>query len=505
MTSHASPGRDSGPFISGASELEVRQAFSAGRAAFRAWSRTPVKDRVRLIGRLRRLIADGLDGIVASISSATGKPPAEALMSDILPVLELLKYYQTHAESILADRRVKTPLTFHRSYSYVTCEPLGIVVVIAPWNYPFQLALAPVASAVIAGNSVILKPSELTGPVGELIADLFLRAGFPAHTVQVVCGNGTTAARLIDGAPDMIFFTGSADTGRKVMTKAAENLIPLVLELGGKDPMIVFGDADLDRAARAAVYGACANSGQACVSVERLYVQDRIYDTFVSMIADRVRSVTTGTGAEADMGPLALPRQMDIIDEQVRDARSKGAWLITPYAPDDRLLPPLILTDVDHSMLVMNEETFGPVLPIMPFATEEQALRLANDSHYGLNASVWTRDLKKGRRVAKRIRAGNCAVNDVLKNIGNPNLPFGGIKRSGFGKYHGPDGLYAFSNRKSVMVYAGSSRQEINWFPYSGELYGRLSAFLRMLHGSMGIPEKIRTFAGTVTFFRKHL
>jgi acyl-CoA reductase-like NAD-dependent aldehyde dehydrogenase len=483
---------------------DIQKTVAVSRAAFAAWKQTTLKDRLTRVRRLRLNIAESLDDIVNAITAATGKTPVEAMMADILPTLDIFKYYESNAEAILAPRSVKTPFSYQHAYSYVSYKPLGVVLVIAPWNYPFQLAMVPLVSALIAGNTVILKPSEITPSLGELIGNLCGEAGFPRDVVQTVSGDGAVGAKLIDQKPDKIFFTGSAATGKKIMAQAANYLIPVDLELGGKDPMIVFEDADLERAANAAMYGAFANSGQVCVSVERLYVQDTVYDRFSAMLVDKTKSVKVGLDVNADMGAITMPRQIEIIEAQVRDAQSKGAKLRIPYKKEGDFIYPTILTDVNHAMTIMTEETFGPVLPVMPFKTEEEAIRLANDSVYGLNASVWSVDLEKAKRVASQIDTGNCAINDVLKNIGNPYLPFGGVKHSGFARYHGPEGLRTFCQQMSVMVYTGKAKTEINWFPYSKELYDQLKTFLRMIHGTIGLAEKIRAIIGAIKFFRKY-
>ena len=274
-------------------------------------------------------------------------------------------------------------------------------------------------------------------------------------------------------------------TGRRVAQAAAQRLIPAILELGGKDPMIVFEDAHLERAVRGALYGAFSNAGQNCVAVERLYVQRSIYDRFVARLIEETAKLRVGGGIDADLGPIIAPAQIAIIEDHVADALAQGA----KAAPAPTLqregnrLQPLVLTNVDHSMQVMREETFGPLLPVMPFADEAEAIALANDSAFGLNASVWTRDLARGRRVAGRLVCGACAVNDVLKNIGNPATPFGGAKQSGLGRYHGPEGLHALSRQKAIMVSRGTLTREPNWFPYDNTVHAALRALIQTLYG----------------------
>jgi acyl-CoA reductase-like NAD-dependent aldehyde dehydrogenase len=470
------------------SPAEVLGAMDKAREATGLWRQTPVGYRVRYLAALRRAVVDNLDQIVQHIARVTGAVPAEALISDIYPALESLAYCERHAASLLAPQRVKTPLLFQNAVSIVEHDPFGVVLVVAPRNFSFNLALAPLTAALAAGNGVILKPSEAVSPIGELVDTLCRRAHLPQDLVQVLYGGPATVRRLIDARPDMIFFAGSTAAGRAVMAQAAGTLIPLVLELGGKDPMIVFGDAAFERAVNGAVYGAFAGSGQACVAVKRLYVQDTLYERFVTALVRRTNELRFDT----DIGPLAGRDQLDAVEAHVYDALKKGATALTPIRRRGRYYAPVILRDVDRSMKVMREETFGPVLPVMAFRTEDEAVRLANDTPYGLSASVWTRDLDRGRRIAARLHVGSCAVNDVRKQAGSPHLPFGGIRQSGFGRYHGPEGLYAFSTTRSVLVNVGETEQELNWFPYSQNLYDTLKYFLNLFFSDRLLRLRLR-------------
>jgi len=309
---------------------------------------------------------------------------------------------------------------------------------------------------------------------------------------------------LIQGKPDKIFFTGSLVAGQNIMAAAAKNVIPVVLELGGKDPMIVFEDADIDRAVEAAVYGAFAHAGQLCVAVERLYVQELVFEKFVSKIMKRITTLNVGTAYDCDFGPINTQGQIDRIEEQVQDALAKGATLLTDIIKQELLWHPVVLKNVNHKMKLMSEETFGPLLPIMPFKTEEEAVALANDSPYGLNASVWSRDIKKAQRVVSQLETGNAYINDVIKNIGNPDLPFGGVKQSGFGKYHGAEGLRSFSIETAVMVNKNKMKREINWFPYTAELLKTVRGLINVLYADLPLSEKIKIFL-TMRRFMKTL
>jgi len=483
---------------------EIKQLFTKARVAFTHWKKKSVSERVVYMSTLRKVIVKNLDAIVACISESTGKVPMEAVNSDILPTLEVIKYYEKNASRILKPKKKKTSFLFYNHDAYVEYKPLGVILIIAPWNCPLQLALVPLISALLAGNAVILKPSEITPQVADLIGTLCCEAGLPDALVQVVVGGKDVGEALIQSKPDKIFFTGSLVAGQNIMAAAAKNVIPVVLELGGKDPMIVFEDADIDRAVEAAVYGAFAHAGQLCVAVERLYVQELVFEKFVSKIMKRITTLNVGTAYDCDFGPINTQGQIDRIEEQVQDALAKGATLLTDIIKQELLWHPVVLKNVNHEMKLMSEETFGPLLPIMPFKTEEEAVALANDSPYGLNASVWSRDIKKAQRVVSQLETGNAYINDVIKNIGNPDLPFGGVKQSGFGKYHGAEGLRSFSIETAVMVNKNKMKREINWFPYTAELLKTVRGLINVLYADLPLSEKIKIFL-TMRRFMKTL
>jgi acyl-CoA reductase-like NAD-dependent aldehyde dehydrogenase len=355
----------------------------------------------------------------------------------------------------------------------VVCKPRGVVGIISPWNAPLNLALGDAIPALLAGNAVVIKPSELA-PLAIRQAVQAMNRVLPADLLQVVIGAGDTGAALVDHV-DMVCVTGSPETGRRVMERASRRLTPVLLELGGKDPMIVLRDADLDRAASAAAWGGCMMTGQVCMSVERVYVEDAVVEPFTQKLVERVRALRVGgngPAAEIDLGPFTSPRQVEIVERQVADARAKGARVLTG---GNRLgsgpgvfFEPTVLAGVDHSMLIMQEETFGPVIPVMAVRDEEEALRLANDSRYGLNASVWTADVQRGIALAQRIETGNACVNECLISAGVPALPFGGVKQSGIGSRHGgADGLRQFCVQQAVLVERRRRKTEPTWFPYS--------------------------------------
>jgi acyl-CoA reductase-like NAD-dependent aldehyde dehydrogenase len=486
-------------------ESEVRQAVTAARGDFDRWSALPVAKRVRAVGELRRLIHREIDSIVDLIHRVSGKVPTEVLLGEIYPTLDQLRYYENHAARILARRRVPTSsLAYPHAHAYVERRPYGVTAVISPWNFPFQLAVIPVVTALMAGNTVCLKPSELSLPVGDLILDLFRRVEEFGPALQVIPGDGETGRQLIEAGPDLIFFTGSIETGKKIMTLAAQSLTPLILELGGKDPMLVFDDAPRERAVRAAVYGAFSNSGQVCIAVERAYVQRGIYQEFVNAVIAETTKLRVGSSVDHELGAISSPRQIAIIEDHYRDALEKGAQISGPLRRDGAFVQPVVLWDVNHSMKIMREETFGPLLPIMPFDTEDEAIRFANDSPYGLNGSVWTVDSSRGRRVTGRLRLGGCAVNDVIKNVGHTGLPFGGVKQSGFGRYHGPEGLVNFTMPVSILANTGRLPTEPNWFPYSAQHYRALRGFVDFSFGEGSVLNRLRRNWQSLQNFRRY-
>jgi acyl-CoA reductase-like NAD-dependent aldehyde dehydrogenase len=331
-----------------------------------------------------------------------------------------------------------------------------VVAVLAPWNYPFMLALQPMLSALVAGNTVVLKPSEVTGAIGVLIERLLQRLPALRPYVRVVHGDGRVGAALVAARPDFIYLTGSTPTGKKVMAAAAEHVIPVVAELGGKDPMLVLADADLDQAAEWGAWGAFFNTGQTCMAVERVYVAASVYDEFVDRSVAYARKLKTGYSLNPDalhnLGPVTSPAQVTILKAHLADAAAKGARTLTGGNWHGHFLEPTVLADVTHAMRVMREETFGPIMPIMKVRDEVEAIRLANDSPFGLSASIWSRDLEHAERVAQQLEVGSVIINDTISHFGVPTLPFGGVKESGFGRAHGRDGVLQFTQAYSYAA-----------------------------------------------------
>jgi len=474
------------------SPAEIKAAIESARQAQIIWAQTDIKQRVQRLSQLKAVILAELENITEVIMSATGKVKTEVVFGEIYFVLSLLQYYQKNAEKILAPCPVHTaPLAFTRASAAYEWRPYGIAAVISPWNFPFQLTLCPLLTALFSGNACIFKMSELSLPVGELIIDLLAKLDLPEGLVQQVIGEAVTGEQLIDARPDLVFFTGSIPAGRAVMARAAQHPIPVILELGGKDAMLVFADANLERAVKAAMYGAFSNSGQVCVSVERCYVEAGCYVEFIKQLNAAVAAITVGHGAVGDLGGLTSLKQFATIEAHYNDAIARGAKASSPLLMEGRYLHPVVLWDVTHDMRIMREETFGPLLPVMAFNSEQHAATLANDCDFGLNASVWSRDIAKAERVARQLQVGNWAVNDVIKNIGHAGLPFGGVKNSGFGRCHGAEGLRQFSYTAAGLTSRSPLDNEPNWFPYSDIRYQEVCGFIDFMFGSGSLYQRI--------------
>ncbi len=468
---------------------DVDAAVARARAAFPAWRDTSVRDRLKMLSRIKDVVRTHGEEYARRISEDTGKPLVDSLLTELMSIPLFIDHYRKTAPKVLARKKVATPILFPGKKSYLEHFPMGVVAVISPWNFPFQLSMVPVVSALVAGNTVVLKPSEVTPITGEIIDEIFRRIGLPRGVVEVVQGDGSTGAALSEADVDKIFFTGSVATGRRVMAAAAKKPIPVELELGGKDAMIICADANLERAARAAIWGGLVNCGQMCVSVERILVEDAVYDRFVTVLTREIDKVRVGGPEEhADMGPLTFGRQLETIERHVKSAIDSGARLVRGGSRLDRpgqFYAPTLIADVKPDSELYREETFGPVLPVTRVRDAEEAIRLANDHQYGLTGSVWTSDLDKGLELASRMECGQVMVNDLVAIVGNPALPFGGVKNSGFGRYHGDEGLLSFTHAKAIMVDRGKLRAEPFWFPYRDKYDAMAMAFHGLLSGNL--------------------
>ena len=469
------------------SAADVQTALEVARKAQPEWGALPVEERGRHLRRAVRVLLERQDEFVAVIRRETGKPESEALAAEVLAACDVLTFYAKRAKRILAERSVPVHLMKTKKLR-ISYRPLGVVGIVTPWNFPFLLSLNPTVQALMAGNAVILKPSEITPYSGQLVEELLRAAGLPEGVFQCLLGDGETGRALVEAGCDKISFTGSVATGRKVAEACGRRLIPCTLELGGKDPMIVCEDADLERAAGGAVYGAFANAGQVCVSTERVYVVDAVADEFIRRVVEKTGELRQGSEGESDVGPMIQAAQLEIVERHVQDAVARGARVKAGGRrnPNAKGLyfEPTVLVDVDHDMAIMREETFGPVLPIMRVRDEEEALRLANDTRYGLNANVWTRDKRKGVELAKQIQAGSAVVNDCMLTYGITESPFGGRKESGIGQVNGEIGLRSYCYAQSIAVDRFGARSEFLWFPYTARKAKVLRRMMRLLWGS---------------------
>lgn len=471
----------------------IDAALAAAREAQPAWSRLTVTERAGYLRTLRLRIVEEAEELAHLISTEQGKPRADAFSIEILPAATLLKYLEREAPKLLAPQRVapRQPLFASKRSTYYY-EPLGVIAIISPWNYPFGIPFQQLAAALVAGNTVVLKPSPFTPLVGQKIAELGRLAGLPAGVLQVLQLDDADVLSLVSHPEvDKIIFTGSTATGRKVMAAAAAHPTPLVLELGGKDPALVCADADLDRAVPGIVWYAMANSGQTCAGIETVYVERPIAEPFIRRAVAEVKRLRMGNplDPEVEIGPLTNERQLQIIEEHVADAVAKGAQILVGgkrRPGPGYFFEPTVLANVNHSMRIMTEETFGPVLPIMVCDSMEEAVRLANESLFGLTASVWSRDLGRAQALARRIRAGAVNINDHACNWGEPSASWGGVGHSGFGRTHGQFGLLEMVNIKWVSADNRPGELEAWWYPYNEGTLHLLRNALRFLFGSTG-------------------
>jgi acyl-CoA reductase-like NAD-dependent aldehyde dehydrogenase len=481
---------------------EVPRRVDRARAVQVGWASLTPRDRARRLRGLLEAVGAREREIQETIVAETGKPRTEALL-ELVTVTDLLRYYLRTAPSFLKPRNVSTGwLVWKRAL--ILREPFGVVGVISPWNHPFVLSMTPVVTALFGGNAAVLKPSEHAPYTGLLAEDLARDAGLPEDLVQVVVGGGATGEALVRAGVDKVFFTGGADAARSLLRSAAESLTPVVLELGGKDAAIVLEDADLERAARGIVWGAFMNAGQTCIGVERAYVVEEVFDAFVREVLALVRKLKVGSTQGVSMGPMTTPAQLRRVEEHVDDAVSRGAVVVAGGGrtdPASNVLEPTVLTDLDPDSLVLRDETFGPVLPLMPVRDSEEAVQRANGGDFGLSASVWTRDRARGLEIARRLRTGSVCVNDVLVNYSIPGLPFGGVGRSGYGRSKGMEGLAELTRTQGVAVDRLGLKREPWWFPYSraSERMIRGVLLLRWKGAARAIPRLAATFLRRTT------
>jgi acyl-CoA reductase-like NAD-dependent aldehyde dehydrogenase len=474
-------------------EEEIRHAVDHMRQNAAIWRRKSPAERARILKKLQELLIEHAGEITRIVNLDTGKSRQDAL-AELFLVVDKLNSYRRHAPQWLKPQRVPPGIYLFKRY-YAERRPYGVVAVLGPWNLPLDLSIPPVYAALLAGNTVVLKPSEATAAVGQLIERLFQSVPELSPFVRVVHGDGRVGAALVASKPDFVFLTGSTATGLKVAEATARNMTPFISELGGKDPMIVLEDADIRAAAHWGVWGAFYHSGQTCVSVERIYVVAEVYDAFVQAVIEETARLRQGYSPNKqnpnDIGPLTFERQVGIIERHLEDALDKGARVLTGGKRDKLFMEPTVIVDVDHSMELMYEETFGPIMPIMKVLDEEAAIRLANDSYYGLSASVWSQDLERARRVAERLDVGSVVVNDTIAHYAVSMLPFGGVKQSGSARTHGKQDVLQFTQTKSYGIGPTPFFLDVAAMLRRPNNYGFMNVLLHLLFG-VNLRQRLR-------------
>jgi succinate-semialdehyde dehydrogenase/glutarate-semialdehyde dehydrogenase len=457
---------------------QVAAAVARAREGQRRWAELGFGGRRRALLAYKAMLVRRTDELVALVHRENGKPHDDALIEVVLSV-EHLDWAARNAARVLGRRRVRSTMLLANHAASVEYQPLGVVGVMGPWNYPVLTPLGSIIYALAAGNAVVFKPSELTPAVGCLLADAFADAVGDPPVFQVVTGDGTTGHALCLAGVDKVAFTGSPATGRKVMATCAERLVPVVLELGGKDAMVVDADADLDAAAEQALWGGMANAGQTCLATERVYVVDEVYDRFLARLVERASRVRPG----ADFGPITLPRQLEVIRRHLDDALARGARALVggPDAVHPPFVAPVVLVDVPADALVLREETFGPVLPVVRARDAGHAVELANANPYGLGAAVFAG--RRADRIARALRSGMTSINSVLTYAGIPSLPYGGVGESGFGSVHGPDGLREFARPKAITRQRFPLPFAMQSFDRPGFVLAAVRQAMRLRHG----------------------
>jgi len=500
--------------VSLASRELCDRAIAAAKAAYPAWRSLDPRAKRDIFRRAENIMARRAAEAGRIISLEKGSPYPESLAVEVFGALQSLNYYGHNQGRLLRPKRAghHTPLFLTKSGEF-HFHPLGPTLIISPWNFPFLIPLSDTLSALTAGNTVVLRPSTSTPFTALLIGEVFLEAGLPPGVLNVVvCKTPLAETMIVDRDIQTVMFTGSVGIGKRIMELCSRNLTNLTLELGGKDPMIVLEDADLERAARGAVWAAFMNCGQSCGSVERVYVARPVAEAFTARVLELAGEVRVGDPLDegVGMGPMATAGQLKVVEEHIADARAKGAEV--PFGGGrvpgraGHFIQPTVLTGVDHTMLCMTEETFGPTLPIMAFDGDEAAVALANDSIYGLTASVWTQDRKRAAWFAERLEAGSVTVNDHMYSFVEPRAIWGGIKQTGMGRSHGPYGLLELVDIKYVGMDFFRKKSQTWWYPYDRDLQGVMEKAIALFHGAgpgarlkaaLGLRKQWRRIAAT--------
>lgn len=465
------------------SAADVEAAVARARSAASWWQEQGPDGRRTHLKAWKALIARRLHELADLVHRENGKPHADAVL-EITLAIEHIDWAAKHAGKVLGPRKVPSGLMAANQTAWLEYQALGVIGVIGPWNYPVFTPMGSLAYALAAGNTVVFKPSEYTTGVGAWLVQAW-QAAVPARpeVLQLVTGGGGTGAALCRGGVDKIAFTGSAATGRKVMAACAEGLVPVLMECGGKDAMIVDDDADVRAAADAALWGGMSNAGQTCIGIERVYATDRVYDAFVSELTRLAATVRPGSDAGAAYGPITMPGQVDVIRRHLADAVDSGGRVLTGGGIDGAYVEPTVLVDVPETSAAVREETFGPTLTVTRVRDAEEALALTNATTYGLAGAVFTGTVERGLDLARRMRSGMTSVNSVIAFASVPALPFGGVGDSGFGRIHGEDGLKEFTRAKAITVQRFALPTPLTTFARSPRLTDRLARVVRLVHG----------------------
>jgi succinate-semialdehyde dehydrogenase/glutarate-semialdehyde dehydrogenase len=465
------------------------EIFARARAAQAQWAKVSFAERRRHVSKMRDYIVEHAEELAGVVSRENGKLRMDALTTEVIPSALAADWYAKNAEKSLAPKRVPMGSTlFINKKNELRRVPLGVVGIISPWNYPLSIPFGEVVMGLMAGNAVLLKVAAATITVGEAIEKIVAAGGLPEGLFQHIVGSGGRVSQaFFDNGIDKLFFTGSVPTGKTLMAAAAKTLTPLSLELGGKDPMVVLPDADLERAANGAAWAGYQNAGQSCGGVERIYVHESVYEPFVELLAAKTRALRHGpdAGYDVDMGAMTTEEQLATVRRHVDEAVKGGAKIVAQSCATDAgakgyFYPATLMTGVDHGMDLMREETFGPVLPVMKFSSIEEALRLANDSSMALTSSVWTKNVEVGKELASRLQSGVTTINDHLYTHGQSETPWGGWKESGLGRTHSALGLEEMTQPKLVNWDIVPAKRNIWWYPFDRQTYEGMLAALRM-------------------------
>ncbi|MBI2603594.1 MAG: aldehyde dehydrogenase family protein [Deltaproteobacteria bacterium] len=466
---------------------QISDIFAKARQAQKTWASFSFAKRRACIEKMSDYIVAHPDELVDILVRETGKTRVDALADEVFSCAFACKWYGEQAGQILKPRNLKTSISlmFHKK-SRIYRLPLGVVGIISPWNYPLSIPFGEVIMGLMAGNAILLKGPDETPQTIAAIESIVKAGNVPSGLFTIVKGPGADVAdAFFKHRIDKIFFTGSVEVGKELMRKASATLTPLSLELGGKDPMIVMEDADLERASNGAAWGGYQNAGQTCAGVERVYVHEKIYEPFLKLLTAKTKALRHGhfSDPDVDIGAITTPRQFAKIKEHVNEALAKGAQIVAQSqaknVSEGNFFPATLITSVDHSMTIMREETFGPILCVMKFKTEEEAIRLANDSHYALTSSIWTKDLSRGKRIAQKIEAGVTTINDHILTHALAETPWGGWKDSGLGRTHGQAGLEEMTHCKVVNWDTLQTKRNFYWYPFDQATYDGLKAAMR--------------------------